>query len=120
MYYVRKANKFGAKKTKFKGRHYAGIAAEIELLKISGEVVKVEPQQTFLLFGKGGGRICTHLPEFLLTFKDGHQEVWEAKGYSIPTWQLKLKLFEDNYPDIVYYVITPRERFYGSKKRRFA
>ena len=122
MYYVRKANKYGANKTEFNGRHYdskheAGIAQEIQLLVKAGEVVKVEPQRTFPLLGPNGGRICNHRPDFFLTFKDGHQEVWEAKGFPTPVWQLKLKLFEDNYPEIAYYVITPRVRFYGSKKR---
>lgn len=119
MYFVRKANKYGAKRTEYGGRvydskHEAGIAQEIELLRRSGEVVKVEPQKTFNLYGKGGGKICTHRPDFLLTFKDGHQEVWEAKGFSTPIFTLKLKLFTDNYPDLIYYVITPRETFrYG-------
>ena len=122
MHFQRKANKYGAKRTEFQGRHYdskheAGVAGEVELLRRSGEVVKVEPQKGYDLHGKNGGKICGHRPDFTLTFKDGHQEVWEAKGFPTPVWQLKLKLFEDNYPDIVYYVITPRERFYGSKKR---
>lgn len=122
MYYVRRANKYGAKKTEFNGRRYdskheAGVAGELELLRRAGEVIKIEPQQTFNLYGKNGGKICTHRPDFLVTFKDGHKEVWEAKGMATSTWQLKLKLFEDNYPEIIYYVITPRERFYGSKKR---
>src|SRR6266567_5802162 len=103
MYYVRKANKYGAKKTEFNGRHYdskheAGIAQEIELLVKAGEVVHVEPQRSFALTGRNGNRICGHRPDFFLTFKDGHQEVWEAKGFATPVWQLKLKLFEDNYP----------------------
>jgi len=122
MYFQRKANKYGAKKTEFNGRHYdskheASIAQEIEILQRVGEVRKVEPQKSYPLYGRQGNKICNHRPDFTLTFKDGHQEVWEAKGFSTPVWQLKLKLFEDNYPDIVYYVITPRERFYGSKKR---
>jgi len=122
MWYSRKANKYGAQKTIFNGRKYdskheAGIAQEIALLQKAGEVVKVDPQRTYPLHGKNGGRICNHRPDFLLTFKDGHQEVWEAKGYATAEWRFKLKLFEDNYPDIIYYVITPRERFYGSKKR---
>jgi hypothetical protein len=122
MHYVRHANKYGAKRTEFGGRHYdskheAGIAGELELLRRAGEVIKIEPQVTYNLYGKNGGRVCTHRPDFTVTFKDGHQEVWEAKGFPTPVWQLKLKLFEDNYPDIIYYVITPRERFYGSKKR---
>jgi len=122
MYYVRKANKYGAKKKEYNGRlydskHEAGIAGELELLRRAGEVIIIEPQKTYNLYGKGGARICTHRPDFTVKFKDGHQEVWEAKGYPTPVWQLKLKLFEDNYPDILYYVITPRERFYGSKKK---
>jgi hypothetical protein len=125
MYITRRANKYGAKKTEFKGRlydskHEAGIAGEIELLRKAGVVTKVEPQQTFNLYGKNGGKICTHRPDFLLTFKDGHKEVWEAKGFWTPVYTIKLKLFEDNYPELIYYVITPRERFYGSKKRRSA
>lgn len=123
MWYQRKANKYGAQKKIYNGRQYdskheAGVAGEIDLLQRAGEVVSVEPQKAFSLYGKNGGKVCGHRVDWLLTFQDGHQEVWEAKGFPTPTWQLKLKLFEDNYPDIVYYVITPRERFYGSKKRQ--
>lgn len=122
MWYSRKANKYGAQKKEYNGRlydskHEAGIAQEIELLCRAGEIIKVEPQRTYNLYGKNGGRVCTHRPDFTLTFKDKHQEVWEAKGFPTDVWQLKLKLFEDNYPELIYYVITPRERFYGSKKR---
>jgi Protein of unknown function (DUF1064) len=121
MYYARKANKYGAKKTEYQGRlydskHEAGIAQEMNLLVKAGEVVRVEPQRTFVLYGKNGGKIRTHRPDFLLTFKDGHQEVWGAKGFPTPTWQLKLKLFTDNYPDLTYIVITPKETCrYGYK-----
>src|SRR4051794_5714330 len=119
MYFVRQANKYGAKKTEFNGRVYdskgeAGLAQEIELLRRAGEVIKVEPQKTFNLYGKHGGRVCTHRPDFVLTFKDGHQEVWEYKGFSTDVFRIKLKLFEDNYPEITYNVITARERYrYG-------
>src|SRR5439155_17878049 len=46
--------KYGAKRTEFGGRVYdskpeAGVASDIELLRKSGEVVKVEPQRTFNL-----------------------------------------------------------------------
>jgi Protein of unknown function (DUF1064) len=76
----------------------------------AGEVKKVEYQKTFRLYGKNGGGICSHRVDFFLTFKDGHQEVWEFKGFATELWRLKLKLFEDNYPDITYWVITARER----------
>jgi hypothetical protein len=125
MYFQRKANKYGAKRTELNGRvydskHEAGIAGELELLRKAGEVVAIEPQRTYNLYGKNGGRICTHRPDFTVTFKDGHVEVWEAKGFATAEWRLKLKLLEDNYPELIYYVITPRERFYGSKKRQSA
>lgn len=122
MWYSRKANKYGPQKKEYNGRlydskHEAGIVQEIELLCRAGDIIKVEPQKTYNLYGKNGGRVCTHRPDFTLTFKDTHQEVWEAKGMPTSIWQLKLKLFEDNYPELIYYVITPKERFYGSKKR---
>jgi len=105
------------KKTEFKGRvydskHEATVAADIDLLVKSGSVVKVEPQKTFYLYGKNGGRVCTHRPDFVLTFKDGHEEVWEAKGVATSIWRLKLKLFTDNYPELVYVVITTKDRVY--------
>ena len=115
IWYQRRANKYGASKTVFQGRVYdskgeAGLAQEISLLEKCGEVVKVEPQKTFPLYAKNGARICNHRVDFLLTFKDTHQEVWEYKGFATEIWRIKLKLFEDNYPDIPYWVITPRER----------
>lgn len=115
IWYQRRANKYGAKKTEYKGRVYdskgeAGLAGEIDLLVRGGEVVKVEPQKTFKLYGVNGRHITNHRVDFLLTFKDSHQEVWEYKGFATEIWRIKLKLFEDNYPDIPYWVITPKER----------
>jgi hypothetical protein len=50
MYYVRTANKYGAKRTEFNGRKYdskheAGIAGELELLRRAGQVIKIEPME---------------------------------------------------------------------------
>ena len=107
------AGKYGAQKTEFAGRRYdskleARVARDIQLLEKSGQVIKVEPQKTFQLFGRNGAKICSHRVDFLLTFKDGHKEVWEAKGYPTNVWKLKHKLFLDNYPDILYVVITAK------------
>jgi Protein of unknown function (DUF1064) len=115
IWYQRRSTKYGAQKTVWNGRKYdskleAGVAQEIELLSKAGEVVKVEPQKTFPLYAKNGARICNHRVDFLLTFKDGHQEVWEAKGMATEIWRLKRLMFEDNYPLITYWVITARER----------
>jgi hypothetical protein len=115
VWYQRSANKYGAQKQLLKGRLYdstgeAGLDQEIALLEKSWEVVKVKPQKTFPLFGKNGGRICNHRVEFLLTFKDAHQEIWEYKGFATEIWRIKLTFFEDNYPYIPYWVITPKTR----------
>jgi len=107
-------NKYNAKRTDFGGRYYdskleAGLASDIELMRKAGEVTKVEPQKTFYLYGKNGSKICGHRVDFLLTFKDTHQEVWEAKGIEFPLWRLKVKLFTDNYPDIEYLVVKAKK-----------
>src|SRR5437868_3317068 len=86
MYYVRTANKYGAKKTEFNGRvydseHEAGIAGELELLKRSGDVIKIAPQKTYNIYGKNGNRICTHRPDVTVIFKDTHQEIWGGKTF---------------------------------------
>jgi hypothetical protein len=122
-WYQRPANKYGAKRTEFNGRAYdskgeAGLAQEIDLLVKAGEVVQVEPQRTFALYGRNGGIICRHRVDFFLTFKDGHQEVWEYKGRELNEWKIKASLFVDNYSDIPYWVITSKDRKrYGTKSR---
>ena len=75
MWYQRKANKYGAKKTIWQGRKYdskgeAGLASEIDLLFKAGAVIKIEPQKTFGLYGKSGTRVFNHRVYFFLTFKD--------------------------------------------------
>src|SRR4051812_22990839 len=116
MYYVRQANKYGAKKTEFNGRVYdskgeAGLAQELLLLQRAGEIIKIEPQVTFNLYGKNGGRVCTHRVDFLVALPNQSKQVYEYKGLATAVWRIKLKLFEDNYPDITYNVITARERY---------
>ena len=81
----------------FDGRKYdskleATVAQESESSCKAGEVVRVEPQRTFVLFGKNGGTVCSHRVDFLLTFKDEHQEVWEAKGLATDERSSRRKL----------------------------
>lgn len=121
-YYVKTRAKFNNKRTEFNGRKYdskleASTAQDIELLRKSGEVIKVEPQYNFPLYGKNGSKICTYRADFLLTFKDGHREVWEPKGIMFPISRLKLLLFVDNYPDIKLTVINSKKWYvYGKQK----
>lgn len=107
-------NKYGAKKTNFKGIQYdskgeAALAQNIDILLQAGEVSAVETQSTFTLFGQRGSAICKHRVDFFLTFKDKHQEAWEFKGVATAAWRIKQKLFIDNYPEIKYVVFTKND-----------
>lgn len=121
-YYVKTRNKYNNQKTEFGGRKFdskleANVAQDIDLLVKSGQVIKVEPQHNFALYGKNGSKVCTYRADFLLTFKDGHQEVFEAKGLLFPISQLKMKLFVDNYPDIPLTIIKAKQWYkFGQKK----
>jgi hypothetical protein len=66
-------------------------------------IIKVERQVTFPLV-VNGHKICDHRPDFLLTYKDGHQEIIESKGFENPVWPIKKALFEALYPEITYSV----------------
>jgi hypothetical protein len=44
--------------------------------------------------------------DFFVTFRDGHQEYWEAKGVRTAVWRIKYKLFTDNFPKLKYVVRT--------------
>jgi len=122
-YIQRRANKYGAKKTVYNGRQYdskgeAGLASEIDLLVKAGDVVKVEPQKRFALYAKNGTKICNHIVDFLLTFKDDSIEAWEFKGMPTPIWKFKRDMFVDNYPDIQYVVITAKNNYWNSTIKR--
>lgn len=121
-WFQRKAGKFNNTKTVYAGRKYdsrfeASLAMEIDSLVKAGKIIKVEPQVTFNLYGKNGNKICTHRPDFLITKDDGTKEVWEAKGFATDVFRIKLRLFEDNYPEIPYWVITPNKRYYAGKRK---
>ena len=87
----------------------------LDLLLKAGKILEVYPQVSFDLYGKNGGKICTHRVDFLVTDLDGFQYVDEFKGYQTDTWRLKLKLFKDNYPEIQYNVITSNWKKNSSK-----
>jgi len=109
-----KRNKYNARKTEYRGVMYdskgeAGLAAQIDALIAIGKVTGVERQRRFDLIGANGSKIGTHRVDFVLTFADGHREVYEYKGCPSRDWSLRKKLFCDNYPSIPY-------RVFGNKK----
>jgi hypothetical protein len=116
LHFQRRANKYGAIRTVFNGRKYdskheAGVAQDLDLLLKSGVATAIEPQKTFLLYGKNGGKVGSWRADFFVTFKDGHSEVFEAKGLEFADFRLKRNLFEDNYPEIPLTIIKGKTWF---------
>lgn len=88
----------------------AKLAADIDLLVKAGEVEDALRQVPFKLRGKNGTVVGSHKVDFVLSFKDGHREIWECKGYAVRDWPIRRKLFEDNYPDVKYVVFGRKMR----------
>lgn len=102
---------------KYDSKFEAGVAQTLDLMLKAGEVTEVIPQKSYELKGLNGTKICTHKPDFTVTFKDGHIEIWEAKGRQTDTFRLKYKLFVDNYPELKYVIIQQKSDWYMKGKR---
>ena len=53
-------------------------------------------------------RLKAHInytPDFMVIFSDNRIEFWEAKGFETPAWRIKLKLWNEQYPDLPIKVI---------------
>ena len=88
-------------------RQEARDCEKITLLEKAGEYLEVKTQVSFPLYADSPGgkvKVCTHIVDKLVTRRDGTKEVIETKGFSTDTWALKKKMFEANYPGIIYTV----------------
>lgn len=112
-WYVGKhTNKFKNRSTvvggiKYDSKKEGNYANDLILLKRAKEIKDWSPKPHYDLKGLNGKKVCTHIPDFLVEMNDGSFEVHEVKSpvTMTPTWNLKRKLFEDNYPEIPYRVI---------------
>lgn len=98
-----------ADRTVFGGRKYmskfeAGVAQDLELMKKGGQVTEIVPQYRLKL-DVNGHHICDYIADFLVTMKDGSQEIWEPKGFSTSLFQYKWKLAQALYPDYKFVLI---------------
>ena len=115
----RKRSKFGVdmtakgkQKRTFEGQIFD---SELELkiyrdyllpLKAQGEILSIELHREFVLqpaYNKDGKRVLPIIYEsdYVITWKDGSFEVWDAKGGMIdPVATLKRKMFNYVYPNI--------------------
>jgi hypothetical protein len=90
------SNKFHAQKTEYNGRTYhsakeARYAAQLHVLKKSGEIRNWIPQYTLKLFVNG-----KHITDYRIDFKvihnDNSIELIEVKGVETEAWKLKWRL----------------------------
>jgi len=116
-----KHNKYKNKRCLCKQNHKHDSRAEarycdmLALLKKAKEIKDYEIQKTFPL-KFNGEKITSHRVDFLVTTKNGKQEVREYKGFATKEWKIKKRMFEVLYPDIPYIVI---EKHGGLRKQLF-
>ncbi|AKI53134.1 DUF1064 domain-containing protein [Listeria monocytogenes] len=100
-------NKYNAKKVviddiKFDSKAEAAYYQQLKLLKMTGEVVSFDLQPEFILqdsFVKNGKKYhaIKYRADFLVRYKDGHEELIDVKGMLTKEFRIKQKLFELRY-----------------------
>lgn len=103
----KKKHKYGAKETVIDGIKFASKAeaqyySSLKLLKRAGEIKDFQMQVPFILqeaFEKNGKKYpaIKYIADFVITYKDGRQEVVDIKGFRTKEYLLKRKLFENKY-----------------------
>ena len=58
-------------------------------------------------------RKIEYIADFLVTFKNGEQVVYDVKGYATPVFQIKQKLFRFKYPELDLRIIKHVKKFGG-------
>ena len=96
----KKRNKYGAVRTTYKGESFhskreAEYCNELELRRLAGELTYIRQIPFPLVSGA-----FTYVADFLIFYPDGRAEVHEVKGCPSPTWKIKKKLFQQDYPSI--------------------
>lgn len=105
-----KRSKYGARKTTIDGitfdsQHEAKYYQQLTLLQRAGEVKQFELQPVYELqpgYKRGKKKIqpITYKADFLVTYKDGRQEIIDCKGMKTEVYRIKKKMFEYKYPDL--------------------
>ncbi|MBF2485200.1 DUF1064 domain-containing protein [Listeria welshimeri] len=100
-------SKYNAKKVvidniTFDSKAEAAYYQQLKLLKMTGEVVSFDLQPEFVLqesFRKNGKlyRAIKYKADFLVLYKDGHEELIDVKGMLTKEFRIKQKLFELRY-----------------------
>ncbi|MEN6566362.1 MAG: DUF1064 domain-containing protein [Veillonellales bacterium] len=92
----------------FDSKKEADKYAELQMLKRAGVVTEIDLQPKFLLQAgyrdyhtKRWVRPIIYVADFRVAYADGRVEV-DTKGFRTKEYRLKLKLFRQKYPDIVF------------------
>lgn len=72
-------------------------------MKRQGTIIDIEYQVNLPLI-VNGVKICSHIPDFIVTYPDGHKEIIESKGFVNETYPIKHKLTMALYPQYKYNV----------------
>lgn len=123
--YMQKDRFHTAKKANYNDYIYdskfeAGYAQELDVRLKAGEITKWE-RQVVLHLAVNGFEVCTYRIDFVVYYPDGEVEYVELKGYAMPVWRLKWKLFEALYsdkPGVRLTVVKQRDDFVLSKLKR--
>lgn len=78
---------------------------ELELLQRSRGIHDLKRQVVFALYGKNGSPICKYKADFMYSEND-KVVVEDVKGVVTKDFSIKRKLFNDNYPDIEFRLVT--------------
>lgn len=126
MFRQRYGNKYGAKKTVFNDRKYdskfeAGVAEELYLRQVSGDITAVEPQYRVEVWchradGSKAFKV-SHKVDFRIEHNDGSFELIEAKGVETPDYKWRRKFLEEiwlpEHKDHTYTVVKQRSGWRG-------
>jgi protein associated with RNAse G/E len=91
-------SKYGAVKTeidgiKFDSKKEARVYQQLKLMEKGGAVLYFE-RQTRYKFEYNNIKICEYRADFLVTFRDGHREIWDAKGVRTKEYIIKKKMMK--------------------------
>lgn len=113
-------SKYGAKKCEIDGFIFDSIMEgkfyiHLKLEKQKGNVIDYELQPKYVLqenFKKNGKtiRAITYISDFLVTYKDGSQIVYDVKGRETTDFLLKKKMFDYKYRNLTLKCVQYRAR----------
>lgn len=90
---------------KFPSIKEANYYCDLKILKAAGIVTEFDKQVEFVLIpaykNANGESIhaVKYIADFIVTYKDGHTEIVDVKGFRTKDYKLKKKLFEYQYRD---------------------